>query len=263
MKTFPGLTMVRAENPSPMTLDGTRTFVVGARRLVIIDPGPDDAQHLAKLLEVAKGGRVEAILLTHIHPDHAAGAESLADRLDASVWRGRGAAEQWPAVHADHWLKGDDEFVTDRGLLRAIATPGHSPDHHAFHWTGAPDGGNGVFVGDLLMGEGDTTLVAAPEGDLSDYLQSLERVAALDAERLFPAHGPIIADAAAAIVRYRRHRAERIEQVRALIRERGRISASEMVKEIYGAALDPALEGAAEASVMTILAYLDAREDAS
>ncbi len=262
MTDIPGLTMLRANNPSPMTLDGTRTFVVGEHRRVVIDPGPDDDAHLSDIADSVGNGTVEAILLTHIHPDHAAGAEKLAKRSGAPIWRGRGAADHWPAVRADHWLKAGDEFVTDRGLLRAIPTPGHSPDHYAFQWIGASGAGDGVFVGDLLMGDGDTTLVAAPEGDLAEYLESLDRIAEVGADRLMPAHGPVIADPAAAIERYRRHRTERIDQVAALARRGGAIDVRAMVREIYGETLDPALAGAAEASVRTVLAYLEGREDA-
>lgn len=257
MTEIPGLRVVRAENPSPMTLDGTRTFIVGDREMVVIDPGPADADHLANLVEATSGGKVEAILLTHIHPDHAAGAPELANRTGAPIWRDLGSARHWPEIAADHWLADGNEFITDRGLLRAIATPGHSPDHHAFHWTSAPDGADAVFVGDLLMGEGDTTLVAAPEGDLAAYLRSLKTVRELQADRLLPAHGPTISDPAAAIERYMDHREERIEQVIRLVGRGAARSAREMVKQIYGDALDPALAGAAEGSVRAILAYLD------
>jgi glyoxylase-like metal-dependent hydrolase (beta-lactamase superfamily II) len=154
-------------------------------------------------------------------------------------------------------LRDGEELCCDAGAIRAVATPGHTPDHISFWWTGgsAPFPG-ALFVGDLLMGEGDTTLVAYPEGDLAAYLRSLDRVAELRPAVLYPAHGPRLTDPAAAVSRYREHRRARIRQVAGARRERPGAGARELVSLVYGEALHPALRGAAEGSIRAILHFL-------
>jgi glyoxylase-like metal-dependent hydrolase (beta-lactamase superfamily II) len=239
------LRMVRANNPSPMTLDGTRSFIVGAREGVVVDPGPADPRHLSSLLEEISG-RLVAILLTHDHPDHAAGAEALAERTGAPV-RGGGGAR--PELHEG------ERFETDAGPLTAVATPGHAPDHFAFLWEGEGGDARALFVGDLLMGEGDTTVVMAPEGDLTAYLRSLDRVEGLAPTRLYPAHGPPLDDPGGALRRYRAHREERLAQVEAALRRAGRARPEELLAEVYGE-LDPRLAGAARGSLECALDWL-------
>ena len=219
-----------ASNPSPMTLDGTRTFLVGHGRPAVIDPGPDDPRHLRAILDALAGTRPGAILLTHCHPDHAALATRLSEATGTPV------------------TQGDAE--TDTGAIRAIATPGHPPDHVCFLWEDT------LFVGDLFMGEGDTTLVASPEGDLRAYLGSLERVRELAPQVLYPAHGPPIADPLEAVRRYRRHREERIQQVRDAMRRTRSSEPAVLVRSVYGPQLHPGLRSAAEGSVRAILDYL-------
>jgi glyoxylase-like metal-dependent hydrolase (beta-lactamase superfamily II) len=252
------LRSVLAPNPSPMTLDGTRAFVVGFERAVVIDPGPDDPVHLRALLDLLGGRRPRAILLTHHHPDHAAGAPRLAAETDAPVCISPGAVDiGFPAVRPDRWLQPDERIDTDAGSLRAVPTPGHSPEHTSFLWTGpAAPGGRALFVGDLMMGVGDTTLVASPEGDLRAYFRSLDLVRELEPSVLLPTHGPALVDPGGALARYRRHRHERIEQVRAAVQDHGFADASALVRMVYGDALDPRLVSAAEGSVRAILAYL-------
>jgi glyoxylase-like metal-dependent hydrolase (beta-lactamase superfamily II) len=250
--------VVHADNPSPMTLDGTRTFVVGRRRPVVIDPGPDDPLHVERILDALAGSSPIAILLTHHHPDHSAAAPRLAAATGAEVRMAAGALDVgFPRVDVGAPLPEGAELHTDVGPVRAVGTPGHSPEHMAFFWTGADaPGGGALFVGDLLMGAGDTTLVAAPEGDLATYLRSLERVRALGAGVLLPAHGPPLADPPAAVARYVRHREERIAQVLSALEGRDPLHPRHLVDLVYGSTLDPRLRAAAEASILAMLDYL-------
>jgi glyoxylase-like metal-dependent hydrolase (beta-lactamase superfamily II) len=232
---------VVAPNASPMTLDGTRTFLVGRRRMAIIDPGPADPDHLDAVVRAAAGGVIAAILPTHDHPDHAGGAAHLAERLGARVRR-----------LLDGTLADGDRIDTDAGPLVVVATPGHTPDHAAFHWPARGD----VFVGDLLMGGLPTALVAWPEGNLADYLASLERVRALRPRVLHPAHGPSFDAPDDAIDAYVRHRRARERQVLDALAA-GRRGAADIADAVYGADLPAALRGAAADAVRAYLAHLE------
>jgi hydroxyacylglutathione hydrolase len=250
--------VLRSDNPSPMTLDGTRTFIIGEQYPVVIDPGPADPAHLREIARVLKDSEVVAILLTHAHADHAAGAEALARVTGAPLCAAPGAHElPFPESLVGRWIEGRADFDTDAGRVRAIPTPGHSPDHLAFLWTGenAPPAG-ALFVGDLLLGEGDTTIIAEPEGDVDAYLRSLDRVAALAPTALYPAHGPPIEDPVPAVGRYRAHRLGRVRQVEEALRSRPGATADELVAVVYGDALPAELHGAAVGSVRAILGYL-------
>src|SRR5918993_3891837 len=178
----PGVTRVRAANPSPLTLDGTNTYVVGGW---IVDPGPDDAAHREAVLSAAADG-VEGIVLTHGHPDHSDGAEPLAAATGASI--------VLPT-------EGDE-----LGPFKTIATPGHAPDHVCLLM------GQVCLAGDLVLGTG-SVFIAPGEGSLSAYLDSLRRVRALDLEILYPGHGPEITDPAAKLDEYINHRLDRERRV--------------------------------------------------
>jgi glyoxylase-like metal-dependent hydrolase (beta-lactamase superfamily II) len=238
-----GLRVIRAANPAPLTLDGTRTYVVGRERAAIIDPGPDLSEHIDAVAESIGGGVVVSILLTHDHPDHADGAAALAGRVGAPILRsGAGLAH-------------GQRVQTDAGDLIAIATPGHTPDHIAFHW---PDE-RAVFVGDLMLGGMDTALVAPPEGDLAAYLDSLDRLRALAARVLYPAHGDPFEDPPAAIARYIAHRQQRLERVREAL-EAARplaVTAPQVTRAVYGPDLDASLRPAAEAATLAYLHWLE------
>lgn len=244
--------MLLAPNASAMTLDGTRTFIIGRERPAVIDPGPSIPAHLAAILGALGGARPAAILLTHSHGDHAQLAPSLARETGAPLMMAPGAMRGGDPSAVDRWLAAGDVIDTDGGALHVVPTPGHAPEHVAFHQpsTGA------LFVGDTFMGQGDTTLVSPPEGDLAAYLATLERVAALSPSILYPAHGPPILDAAAAIQRYRRHREERIAQVVHALRRAGPSHTAGLVDTVYGAELNPALRTAAQGSLEAIVGYL-------
>jgi glyoxylase-like metal-dependent hydrolase (beta-lactamase superfamily II) len=249
------LTTLLAPNPSPMTLDGTRTFIVGRERAAVIDPGPDDAAHLDAILRVLDGRAPAAILLTHGHPDHAAGAGLLSARTGAPVRMGRGAHQAFEDVIAE-WIEDGEQIATDAGVLHAVHTPGHAPEHVCFLWTGGPpEHERALLAGDMFMGGGDTTLVAPPEGDLTQYLASLDRLETLRPSVIHPAHGPPIADGGEAIRRYRAHRGERIAQVVRALRQ-GPAAPGELIDRVYGDTLHPGLRRAAEGSLRAILAHL-------
>jgi glyoxylase-like metal-dependent hydrolase (beta-lactamase superfamily II) len=232
----PGVTLHRAPNPGPMTLDGTNTWVLGPQR-VIIDPGPADEGHLTT---VAERGPVDLILLTHGHPDHVEGAGRLSQLLGGVPVR---------AADPAHCANGGEPLTDgeDLGGITVLAVAGHTADSVAFR-TGAA-----VFTGDTILGRG-TTVVAWPDGDLGDYLASLAKLERLGSVPVLPGHGPALADCAAAAGYYREHRVARLEQVRAA-RAAGAGDASEVVRVVY-ADVDPVLWPAAEMSVRAQLEYL-------
>lgn len=236
--------LVLAPNPGPMTLDGTNTWLLAAPggRTVVVDPGPDDRAHLDRVR--AEAGDIGLVLLTHGHPDHSAGARSLAWEVGVPV----------RAVDPAHRLGdeglGDGEHVSvDDLVVQVLATPGHSSDHVCFV---LPEAGL-VLTGDHVLGRG-TTVVAHPDGRLRDYLASLERLAEVGATTLLPGHGPVIDNAAEVIAYYVRHRHERLEQVRAAV-VAGAATAREVVERVY-ADVDRRLWPAAEQSVRAQLDYL-------
>ena len=177
-----GVTRVRADNPSPLTLDGTNSYVVEGW---VVDPGPADDAHLAALVDAA-GGRVAGIVLTHGHADHADGADPLAARTGAEVVRPGGGEQVGP--------------------FRAIATPGHAPDHVAL-LRGAL-----LFTGDTVLGTG-SVFIQPGEGSMAAYLTSLQRLRELELEAILPGHGPVVWEPHAKLDEYIEHRLERERMV--------------------------------------------------
>jgi glyoxylase-like metal-dependent hydrolase (beta-lactamase superfamily II) len=244
---------VLAPNPSPMTLDGTNTWIVSepdSDQAVVIDPGPLDEAHLANVVATAEslGKRVALTLLTHGHPDHAEGAAAFA------------ALTRTPVRALDPALRLGDEGLTARdtvttgGLeLRVLATPGHTADSLCFHLPA--DGA--VLTGDTVLGRG-TTVVAHPDGRLGDYLDSLRSLQALTVEggvdTVLPGHGPVLDDARGAVEFYLAHRAHRLAQVETAV-ESGLHTAADVVAHVY-ADVDRSLWPAAELSVRAQMDYL-------
>jgi glyoxylase-like metal-dependent hydrolase (beta-lactamase superfamily II) len=242
------VTRVLAPNPSPLTLEGTNTFVVaepGAGTAVVIDPGPADDGHALAVVRACGGRQVELVLLTHTHLDHAEGARALAERVGAPL---AAIATGWASPGSPDLAAGGP--VAAAGLeLRPLPTPGHAADHCCFQL--AAD--RAVFTGDHVLGRG-TTVVEWPGGDMADYLASLELLLGLEPERLYPGHGPLVPDAVARVEGYLAHRREREAQVLAALAAGGRTPA-EVVARVY-AEVDPALHPAAELSVRAHLVKL-------
>ena len=252
---------VLAPNANLMTLDGTNTWVLrepGARRSVVVDPGPSDLAHLDAVAE--RAGEVAVVLLTHHHADHSEAAREFAERM------GCGVRALDPAYRLGSEGLGDGDVVEVDGLeVRVVATPGHTADSLSFL---VPADG-AVLTGDTVLGRG-TTVVAHPDGQLGAYLGSLDRLHALASEHglaaIWPGHGPVIDDALGALDFYRAHRRERLAQVEgalAALRASGVDPADDalprQVVEVVYADVDPVLWGAAELSVRAQLAYLAAR----
>jgi glyoxylase-like metal-dependent hydrolase (beta-lactamase superfamily II) len=243
---------VLAPNPSLMTLDGTNTWLIaepGSASAVVVDPGPDDPAHLDRVRSQASlaGQRITMIVLTHGHPDHSAGARTLAAMTGAPV----------RAADPDHRLGGvglrPGSVLTDGGCeIEVIATPGHTSDSVSLYLRADA----AVLTGDTVLGRGTT--VIADDGSLADYLGSLDRLRALAGSAplrtLLPGHGPLIADPAAVLDFYITHRAERLAEIRAALAAGDR-SKAQIVARVY-ADVDRALWPFAEISVRAQLAYL-------
>ncbi len=247
---------VLAPNPSPMTLDGTNTWVLcepGSARAVVVDPGPDDEGHLRAVLDTVRerGAEVSVTLLTHGHLDHSAGARRFHELTGAPVR----ALDPLQRLGSEGLAAGDS---LDVGGLRldVVATPGHTSDSLSFLLPAEA----AVLTGDTVLGRG-TTVVAHPDGRLEDYLESLQRLGSLARSgvvgTVLPGHGPTLGDATAVIEGYLAHRRARLEQVRAALAA-GAASPRDVVERVY-ADVDRALWPAAELSVRAQLDYLSAR----
>jgi glyoxylase-like metal-dependent hydrolase (beta-lactamase superfamily II) len=233
---------VLAPNPGPFTLEGTNTWVVGESPSVVIDPGPDDAGHLLAILEAAEP--VAAVVITHRHPDHAPGASRLGRTAVAPVYAFAPQGEERPLA--------DGEEVEAGSLrLRAIHTPGHSPDHVVLHHQGE----GLLFTGDTVLGRG-TSIVDPPEGDMGAYVRSLERLGALGVRIIYPGHGPVVFDGPSKLREYVAHRAEREERILAALAD-GKETAAAMVPDIYGNEVTEEMYPAAARSVLAHLLKLE------
>lgn len=209
---------------------------------MVIDPGPDDAAHVARVLDRARGaGRsVGLILVSHAHRDHAGAVEELSQATGAPVgmWR-----------TGDRPLDDGQVIVLDGVRLRVLHTPGHARDHIAFHW----EEQRAFFSGDLVLGIG-TVVVAPPGGSMDDYIRSLGRVARLDVDVIMPGHGPPIFDPAARVAEYITHRQMRERQVLDTL-VGGPRTPGEVAALLYQN-LDPRLHPAAEGTVTAHLMKL-------
>ncbi|MBU6245557.1 MAG: MBL fold metallo-hydrolase [Actinomycetales bacterium] len=249
-------TCVLAPNPSPMTLDGTNTWILrapDADTCAVVDPGPADPVHLGAILQAAQDARIEAILLTHGHPDHCDLVRDLAEATGAPVR----ALDPGHCLGEEGLVPGD--VVVAGGLeLEVLGTPGHTSDSVCLR---IADEGS-VLTGDTVLGRG-TTVVAWPDGRLGDYLQSLDRLRDLahagGVRTLLPGHGPVLTAPVEIIDAYLDHRRARLAEVREAV-QAGAVDASEVVAIVY-AAVPKQVWPAAEWSVRAQLAYLAEQGD--
>lgn len=249
-----------------MTFTGTRSYIVGEGEVAVIDPGPDDPRHLDALADAVAAERVVAVLVTHAHRDHSAGARSFAARVAAPLLaHGDPAGARTPvmtALAADGSVGGgegiDTGFHPDERIgeghvlsgpgwsLTAIATPGHTSDHLSFAFAEA----NVLFSGDHLMGWA-TTLISPPDGDLGAFRKSVARVLARGEDTYYPGHGAPVRNPSALGAHVLAHRDQREAQVRAAL-ERSPATVPDLVAGIY-ADVDPRMHPAAARNVLAHL----------
>jgi hydroxyacylglutathione hydrolase len=268
---WPGVRRVIAGNPSPMTERGTNSWIIGSGAVAVIDPGPDLPGHLVALLAAIGGARVEAIFVTHSHQDHSGLAPALSRATGAPVLgfgpSGTGRSAAMAALEAQGLTDGgegiDRAFRPDVvledgavwrgavGEVRALHTPGHMGNHLCLMWEGVG------FSGDHVMGWA-SSLVSPPEGDLGDYMKSLDRLAAVDPVWLMPGHGAVVDDPAARIAALAAHRRAREGEILAALGA-GTEDVASIVAVVYRNA-PPALHPAAGRNVLAHLVDLHGRK---
>jgi len=266
-RVAPKVRRVLANNPSPFTFKGTCTYIIGEGAVTILDPGPDDPAHINSVLDAVRGETVEHILVSHTHRDHSPAARAVSARTGAKVLAEgpHRSARPLHAGDANRTEAGADlEFKPDRRLadaeviegrgyaLETIATPGHTANHLAF----ALKGSDLLFSGDHVMAWA-TSVVAPPDGSMSDYMASLRKLRARSERLYLPGHGGPVRDAPAFVDRYIEHRAAREAAILRVL-SRGETDIPSLVRAIY-IGLDPRLSGAAGLSVLAHLEDLVAR----
>lgn len=264
---MPGVRRILVNNPSPFTFKGTLSYIVGRGKVAIIDPGPDDEAHIAALLDAVRGETVTHIFVTHTHRDHSPAVPRIKAATGATVYaegphRRARALQVGEAPPLD--ASADRDFQPDVALadgavvtgdgwtIEAVATPGHTANHMAFAFKEA----NALFSGDHVMGW-STTIVAPPDGAMSDYMASLHKLAPRSETVYLPGHGGAIKDAPRFVRHYIEHRRGREASILHRL-GKGEADIPTLVRAIY-IGIDPRLMKAAGLSVLAHLEDLVAR----
>ncbi|MYH15811.1 MAG: MBL fold metallo-hydrolase [Gammaproteobacteria bacterium] len=216
----PGIRRVIAENPSPFTLYGTGTYILGSGEVAVIDPGPADGAHIANLLEALEGETISHILITHTHMDHSPGCRLLQAHTDAKSYaygpHGAGKLEQGVPVEEGGDMEFEpDELVGDGDVLtggdwsvECVYTPGHTSNHMCYQLRES----KALFTGDHVMGW-STSIISPPDGDMGAYMASLDRLLERDDAVYWPTHGPCIDDPKPHVRAFVEHRLARERQI--------------------------------------------------
>lgn len=262
----PGVRVICASNASPFTFKGTMSYIIGRGPYAVIDPGPDDARHIKALID-ATGGKVSHIFVTHTHRDHSPGVAPLKAATGAKVYaegphrlsRDLHVGKSFPLDAAadtdfrpDIALKDGEVVKGDGFTVEAVPTPGHTANHMAY----ALKEGNILFSGDHVMGW-STPVVAPPDGAMSDYMASLQKLAKRGETLYLPGHGAPIRDAERFVRSYIRHRQAREASILHRL-GKGETDIPTLVRAIY-IGIDPRLVKAAGLSVLAHLEDLTAR----
>ncbi|MCW2416195.1 glyoxylase-like metal-dependent hydrolase (beta-lactamase superfamily II) [Sphingobium sp. B8D3A] len=263
MRLSPLVQRVLAPNPSPFTFEGTQTYLVGNSDLAVIDPGPVDPAHLDALEAAIAGRPVIAIACTHTHRDHSPAARPLAQRIGAPIIGcapltleddgPRADAAFDPDYSPDRVLAEGEQIVGTGWTLTALATPGHTSNHLCY----ALEEEAALFTGDHVM-SWSTSVVSPPDGDMSDYLASLERLVARSDIIYYPAHGEPVTQPQRFARGMLGHRRMREGQILRILERQGAVTIPDFVASMY-VGLNPRLHGAAGRSVLAHLIDLQRR----
>lgn len=248
----PGVLRLVAPNPGMMTGPGTNTYILGTGELAVLDPGPADRAHLAAIREAATAP-VRWILVTHTHPDHSPAAAILAAEFGATMI-GRpppSAGPQDRTFRPGHIPDDGELFETNDFALRAVHTPGHASNHLCYLHVGS----GLLFTGDHILG-GSTVVIDPPDGNMTDYLESLRRLRNVDSRALAPGHGAVIAAPVAAIDHLVKHRLAREAKVVDAVSSRPDSRLDDLVRVVY-ADVDASLHRVAERSLLAHLEKLE------
>jgi glyoxylase-like metal-dependent hydrolase (beta-lactamase superfamily II) len=264
---MPGIRRVMADNPGPFTFKGTMSYIVGRGQVAIVDPGPADQRHIGALLDAVRNETVTAIFVTHTHRDHSPAVPAIKAATGATVYAEgphRAARPLHIGEHNPLDSSGDRDFKPDVALkdgeivfgggwaIEAVTTPGHTANHMAYAFRE----NNALFAGDHVMGWA-TTIVAPPDGAMSDYMASLDKLAKRGEQIYFPGHGPAIHDAGRFVNYYILHRKAREASILHRL-AKGETDIPSIVRAIY-IGIDPRLTGAAGLSVLAHLEDLVTR----
>jgi glyoxylase-like metal-dependent hydrolase (beta-lactamase superfamily II) len=264
----PGIRRVMADNPGPFTFKGTMSYIVGKGRVAIVDPGPADERHIGALLDAVRNETVTAIFVTHTHRDHSPAVPAVKAATGATVYAEgphRAARPLHIGEHNPLDSSGDRDFKPDVALkdgevvsgdgwtIEAVTTPGHTANHMAY----AFKENNTLFAGDHVMGWA-TSIVAPPDGAMSDYMASLQKLAKRGEATYFPGHGPAIRDAGRFVNYYILHRKAREASILHRL-AKGETDIPSIVRAIY-IGINPRLTGAAGLSVLAHMEDLVTRK---
>jgi len=255
---MPGVRRVMADNPGPFTFKGTLSYIIGRGKVAIVDPGPDDPRHTAALLEAVRNETVTHIFVTHTHRDHSPAVPAIKMATGATVYA-EGPHRAARPLHIgelnpldssgdrdfrpDVMLKDGEVVRGDGWTIEAVTTPGHTANHMAY----AFKENNVLFAGDHVMGWA-TSIVAPPDGAMSDYMASLQKLTERSEAIYFPGHGPAIHDASRFVNYYILHRKAREASILHRL-AKGETDIPTIVRAIY-IGIDPRLTGAAGLSVL-------------